>query len=252
MAEQSNIAWTGNTFNGWIGCTRVSPACDRCYAAEWAKRYERDVTWGEPGQKAKLRLTSDANWRKPHKWNRDAEKSGTRTKVFCSSLSDVFDNDADPMWRKRLWDVIAATPHLDWQLLTKRPQNIQKMLPDDWGVKGYANVWLGTTAENQTEYDRRKPILMSIPARIRFISMEPLLGPIAMGDGNAAMPDWVIVGGESGAGFRPMSMEAVESIRAQCANRGIAFFFKQDSSMKPGCKGRASDSLWSAKYFPVK
>lgn len=163
-------------------------------------------------------------------------------------MADVFDNDADPAWRKRLFDLIAATPNLDWQLLTKRPQNIHKMLPDDWGHLGYANVWIGTTCENQDEYERRKPLLMSIPARVRFISMEPLLGHIVQHE--TAHPDWVIVGGESGHGFRTMSMEAVESIRAQCANRGIAFFFKQDSSIKPGSRGRASQSLWAARYFP--
>lgn len=250
MGESSNIAWTHNTFNPWIGCTKVSPACDRCYAEDWAKTYRsKDVVWGKPGQRANLVKTSESTWRQPIKWNRAAEKAGERKRVFCASLADVFDTQANPEWRAQLWQLIFATPHLDWLLLTKRPQNMRDMVPwADGSERPWRNVWLGTTAENQEEYDRRKPLLMGVPAAVHFLSMEPLLGPIAQDDG--PHPNWVIVGGESGSGFRTMGMGWVESIRAQCANRNIAFFFKQDSSTKSGCKGRASESLWRAKYFP--
>lgn len=250
MADHSNIAWTDATFNPWIGCTRVSPACDRCYAAEWAKRYTPNVKWGEPGQKSVLHRTALANWKKPLAWQRKTAKEGRTIKVFCSSLADVFDNDADPTWRADLWGIIRATPNLTWQLLTKRPQNISKMLPIDWG-NGWPNVWLGTTTENQEEYDRRRLHLLKIPARVHFFSCEPMLSRIIPDHTNeSGKKIWYIVGGESGHGFRTLDMDAVADLRQDCANRGVAFFFKQDSSLRPGSRGRASDSLWSAKSFP--
>ncbi len=250
MAENSNIAWCDHTFNPVVGCTKVSAACDHCYAAEYAKRYEPLVTWGGPGQKAVHRRTAESNWRKPLSWNKRAknpEFGERRPRVFCASLADVFDKDWDPQVRADLWDLIGATPALDWLLLTKRPQNIADMLPGDWDG-GWDNVWLGTTAENQQEYDRRKKHLLAVPARVHFFSCEPLLGSIDLGEGPHG--DWYIVGGESGANFRPMSMGAVEQLRFQCSNRNIAFFFKQDSSVKPGSKGRASPELMACRAFP--
>jgi protein gp37 len=247
MASVSNIAWTDATFNPWIGCTKISPACDRCYAAEYTARYMPKVTWGEPGRRSNLIRTSSSTWQQPHRWHRAAIKYGVRKRVFCASLADVFDNDAEPTWRADLWGVIRATPNLDWQLLTKRPQNIEKMLPFDWG-KGWPHVWLGATAENQDEYDRRKRHLLAVPATVHFFSCEPLLGPIDLGDGPRG--DWYIAGGETGPGFRVMSMEAVQRLRSQCASRGIAFFFKQDSSLRPGSRGRATEDLWACRQFP--
>lgn len=282
MAENSNIAWTTHTFNPWIGCTKVSPACDRCYAEEWAAHYAKDVIWGKPGQHSKLRRTK--TWRDPLAWNKKAAADqtmfgGERPRVFCASLADVFDNDAPPDWRKDLWDLIGATPALDWLLLTKRPQNIKDMLPADWGADGWANVWLGTTVENQIEADRRIPHLLQIPARVHFLSCEPLLGPVRIDDlagpdgavlkplcgltwgpGSKGMHlrtaggpkiDWVIIGGESGHNYRTMSMEWVAALRVQCRDARVPVFFKQDSSIKPGCKGRASPELWACKQFPT-
>lgn len=177
MAENSKIEWTDHTFNPWTGCTKVSPACDHCYAEGWAKR-SGHVQWGPHGDR---RLTSAANWRKPLKWNEEARRLGIRYRVFCASLADVFDNHHSIMqdWRAQLWALIRATPNLDWQLLTKRPQNIAKMLPSDWG-DGWPNVWIGTTVENQVEADRRIPIFLNVPARVRFLSCEPLLGPLEL------------------------------------------------------------------------
>ena len=167
--------------------------------------------------------------------------------MFSNSLSDFFDNQVPAEWRADAWAIIKRTTHLDHLILTKRPQNIHKMLPDDWGM-GWKNVWLGTTAENQTEYDRRWPQLHTVPATVRFVSYEPALGPLRI-DGSQA-PDWIIVGGESGANRRPFDLVWAESLREHCSQIGTSIFFKQDSSFKPGQRGRASDALWNCKQFP--
>lgn len=209
MAENSGIEWTHHTFNPWIGCQKVSPACDACYAEAWDKRFGGE-RWGP---KAARTRTSNANWNKPLQWNRKAEAEGVRYRVFCASLADVFDNhrSIQPEWRADLWSLIRSTPHLDWLLLTKRPQNIARFLPDDWGG-GYPNVWLGTTVENQDEAERRVPILAATRARIRFLSCEPLLGYVSLRNIKASprartpasvQIDWVIAGGESGSRHRP-------------------------------------------------
>lgn len=178
MVENSNIEWTHHTFNPVLGCQKVGPGCDHCYAEGWAKRSGL-VDWG-PGETR--RVTSDAYWRQPLKWERDARAAGERRRVFCASLADVFDNAWPDGVRDRLWTLIKATPNLDWMLLTKRPGNIAKMLPDGliapaWGT-GYPNVWLGCTVVNQEEAERDVPKLLAVPAAVRFLSMEPLLGPV--------------------------------------------------------------------------
>src|SRR5579871_6812298 len=137
MGNETEISWTDSTFNPWIGCTNVSPGCDHCYAEAMAKRY----SWAKWGKHPRRR-TSQGNWRKPLQWNADANHfgriHGRRRRVFCASLADVFDNQVPRAWRADLFALIRATPELDWQLLTKRPQNIIKMLPADWGG-GYPN-----------------------------------------------------------------------------------------------------------------
>jgi protein gp37 len=132
--------------------------------------------------------------------------------------------------RDDLWALIHATPQLDWLLLTKRPENIAKMLPADWG-SGWRNVWLGTTCEDQKHFDHQWPILSRVPAVIRFISYEPALGPLVLGN---ARPNWVICGGESGAGNRTRYMDPTwaRSIRDQCTAAGIPFFMKQMTRKK--------------------
>lgn len=275
MAENSNIEWTHHTFNPWIGCTKVSPACDNCYAEAWANRFEDAERWGP---KALRRRTGQSTWVQPLKWNREAAKNGTRPRVFCASLADVFDNSVyvQPTWREDLWRLIRETQNLDWLLLTKRPQNIAKMLPPDWG-DGYPNVWLGTTVENQTEADRRIPHLLSIPAVIHFLSCEPLLGPVSlrwlsawpsekipalnpMGkstdhlDG-ARRLDWVITGGESGPRFRHADPNWFRQLRDQCQEAGVAFLFKQwEGSSQKDIKqmGRELDGVVHDGYPEVK
>lgn len=246
MAEKTGISWCDATFNPWIGCQKVSPGCDHCYAETLMDGRFGVVNWG-PG--APRRRTKLQNWNMLRRLNRKAAAAGVRFRVFCASLADVFDNAVDPAWRVDLWALIRETPHLDWLLLTKRPQNIAKRLPVDWG-NGWANVWLGTSVENQEEADRRIPHLLTVPAAVRFLSCEPLLGPVDLAFSLSRNPietasgllrrgmfspsleklrpiDWVIVGGESGTGARPMHPDWARELRYQCAAAGVPFFFKQ-------------------------
>jgi protein gp37 len=168
MGENSKIEWCDHTFNPWVGCTKISPACDHCYAESWSKRSGL-VEWGNHPR----RRTAENKWKNPPKWNAAAHaferEHGYRPRVFCASLADVFDIQVPLSWRADLFALIRVRRRLDWLLLTKRPQNILKMLPKDWG-DGYKNVWLGVTAENQSYLDQRWRILQRIPAVIRFIS----------------------------------------------------------------------------------
>ena len=224
MTDNTKIEWTDATFNPWLGCTKVSRACDFCYAEMWAKRSGL-VEWGNHPRWR----TSAANWRQPLKWQREAERTGVRKRVFCASLADVFDNQAPTEWRDDLWTLIAVCPALDWLLLTKRPQNIADMLPLMWP---WPNVWLGMTAENQEEFDRRYPYLAAVPARVHFISYEPALGPLSIADCYPA-PDWIICGGESGPHARLMEPAWSRSMRDQCAVADVSFFMKQMTSKAP-------------------
>jgi protein gp37 len=225
MAQNSKIEWTDHTFNPWVGCTNVSPGCDHCYAEAWSKRSGL-VKWG----KNPRRRTSEAYWRAPMKWQAASRsfsvQNGRRQRVFCASLADVFDNKADAGWRSDLFQLIGATPALDWLLLTKRPQNIEKMLPKSWPEGGMPNVWLGTTAEDQTRFDQRWPVLSRVPAVVRFISYEPAIGPVRLRLGEV-QPDWLIAGGESGHGSRAMQAAWVRDVVRDCEHRGVAPFFKQ-------------------------
>lgn len=222
--KDSKIEWTDHTFNPWTGCTKVSPGCDHCYAEAWSKR-SGIVEWGSHPR----RRTREAVWNQPLKWNAEARafknEHGRRQRVFCASLADVFDNQADPVWRQDLFALICDCRRLDWLLLTKRPQNIAKMLPRDWG-DGYRNVWLGVTAENQAYFDQRWAVLQKIPARIKFISYEPAIGPLRLPD-QGPVPDWLISGGESGGRARSLKPQWVRDIISDCRLKGVAPFHKQ-------------------------
>jgi protein gp37 len=258
MGTKTKIEWAHDTFNPWMGCTKVSPACDHCYAETLATT-RLGVQWGP---NAERRRTAPSTWRQPLAWNRKAEKEGQRRRVFCASLADVFDNAVPQEWREDLWRLVDATPHLDWLLLTKRPQLIMNRLPIDW-KGGRPNVWLGTTVENQAEADRRIPHLLAVPAAKRFLSCEPLLGPVDLSalplpapwprcdceghsprfdvlageimctgccEGPEAVDcriDWIIAGGESGPKARPSHPDWFRSLRDQCQAAGVPFFFKQ-------------------------
>ncbi len=224
--ENSKIEWCDHTFNPWIGCQHVSLGCDNCYAeTQNAFRKWNGGTWGPH---APRKRTSELNWQNPIKWNADARafkrEHGRRPRVFCASLADVFDNQAPSTWRKDLFALIRECRRLDWLLSTKRPQNIVKMLPADWG-DGYRNVWLGATAEDQTYFNQRWKYLQNIPALIKFISYEPALGPLRLPK-HGPYPDWLI-SGERGGGARPINPRWVRDIIADCRRKGVAQFHKQ-------------------------
>lgn len=241
MGENSKIEWCDHTFNPWVGCTPVSAACDFCYAESWAKRTGQANLW-----KGDRRRTTAANWKQPLKWNSEAAAAGLRRRVFCASLADVFDNQVPEEWRADMWALIAATPHLDWLLLTKRPQNIAKMLPGA-PVAGYGNVWLGTTAEDQPQYDIRWGHLSRITARVRFISYEPALGPLIDLYAMSTLPDLVIGGGESGSGARPSHWDWFRYVRDYCAKVGVIYFHKQNGEWAPGeCAGQQTRTQTAA------
>jgi protein gp37 len=263
VSENTNIEWADHTFNPWEGCQKVGPGCDNCYAETRNARFGGGtaVNWG-PG--APRRRTSVANWRKPMAWNRNAgvfyAQHQRRQRVFCASLADVFDNGVDVQWRCDLFDLIEKTPNLDWLLLTKRIGNVMRMITETaqirfdletvWNPRLLDNVWLGATIVNQAEADRDIPKLLAVPARVRFLSMEPLLGPVdldllkyedcAERDGKGGVLttrrkalDWVIVGGESGPNARPMSIQWTRSLRDQCAAAAVPFLFKQWGEWAP-------------------
>lgn len=228
MGKNSSIEWTHHTFNPWWGCAHVSPGCQNCYAEAWAKRVGEKV-WGT---KESRRFFTDKHWAEPLKWNQDAASDRERKRVFCASMADVFELREDlAVWRERLWNLIGATPWLDWLLLTKRPQNILGMVPwqNDWP----SNVWIGTTVEDQKRAEERLPFLLKIPAKCRFLSCEPLLGPVDLaksikgGTKHLFAIDWVIAGGESGANARAMLPGWARQLRDQCQTSKIPFHFKQ-------------------------
>lgn len=244
MAEKTDIAWCDSTHNEWLGCMKVSAGCDNCFAENLMDtRYGR-VKWGqrktdttEPSVGTRV-LTAEANRRKPFTWNRKAAEfqaqHGHRQRVFCSSLSDIFDNQVPRGWRVGLFHTIENTPELDWLLLTKRPENIGDMIDDcGWFKQIPRNVWLGTTCEDQAAYDKRWPILARFNVRVRFISYEPAIGPLSILD-HKEKPDWLICGGESGKGFRDVPLCTwAGDLLDECSEHFIPFFMKQMPGLRP-------------------
>lgn len=282
MGKNTKIEWCNRTFNPWIGCTKVSNGCGNCYAERFGKWF--GVEWG-PDRARKL--TSAANWRQPRSWDRKAAAEGRRLRVFCASLADVFDPEVPDDWRDRAFAVMALTPNLDWLVLTKRPERMRAYVTGHNGtraVRGFIgragrkndpafpalnwplpNVWLGVSVENQATADERVPILLDTPAALRFVSAEPLLGPLNLTaldtrlggcspvsmdalagqvwiPGNAMESsrtirgrhlDWIICGGESGPGARPCHPDWVRSLRDQCDEAQVPFFFKQWGRWRP-------------------
>lgn len=315
MTDRTRIEWCDSTFNPWTGCTKISPACDHCYAEALSKRAPKSIApWGSGEPR---RRTSTANWRKPLAWDAQAfaecsecgwrgEHRATlagvakasngicpgcgalestvpaRRRVFCASLADVFDNEVDPRWRHGLFDLIAATPNLDWLLLTKRIGNAISMLTEQerraaaryrespylsaW-LDGFPrNVWLGTTICNQDEADRDIPKLLAVPARLRFLSIEPMLGPVNLNldwnndtgrwdSSGRELPlrriDWVIAGGESGPHARPSHPDWFRSLRDQCAAANVPFLFKQWGEFAPTQRTMDEVDRSERKLVPV-
>jgi protein gp37 len=218
----SAIKWCDWSISFWLGCTKISDGCAKCFA--WFQdevRFKRVKFGNHP-----RRRTSLANWMRPYKWDAEAAEFGWRPIVFANVDSDFFDNQAPADWRMAAWDIMRDTPHLLWIILTKRPQNIPAMLPPDWG-DGYSNVILGVSVENQREAERRIPLLLSVPARRYALSCEPLLEPLDLRQWLASI-GWVIVGGESGSEPRYMQPDWARDIRDQCRPiDGCAFLMKQ-------------------------
>lgn len=310
--KNSNIEWCDHTFNAWEGCTMISPGCANCYAENRNQRFHGGKHWG-PGAPRLIR--SDAYWKEPLKWDKEAAKRqdeltarrkaigakdgpewhARRPRVFCSSLADWLDEEGPIDQLARLMTLIHATPNSDWLLLTKRPQNWKRRIPEairsittldgkngdvwqwmvDWfGGLAPANVWIGTTVEDQQRADERIPELLKIPARVRFLSCEPLLGPVNLvgrawtgQHGRAAQQwedgarsiDWVICGGESGPKARPMHPDWAGSLRDQCQSAGVPFLFKQWGEWMPGgfydgftvpdCMGDRANDEKNMHYF---
>jgi protein gp37 len=218
MAKNSKIAWCDHTFNPWIGCQKISPGCDHCYAEGMNHRFG-GINWGP---KAPRRRTSAANWKGPVRWNKAAQGKKVKPKVFCASMADVFDNKAPVGARDDLWALIKATPNLQWILLTKRVGNVPKMLPADWGT-GYSNVWLGITVVDQQEADKDTPELNKIPAAKHWLSIEPQLDLIKLPE----PVEWVVSGCESGPGRRDYDLDWARGLRDECTTTNIPFFLKQ-------------------------
>lgn len=236
MGKDTKIEWAHHTFNGWWGCTKVSEACRHCYAESMAKRTGHAV-WGADAERRPL---SDNNWRQPLKWDRSARKRGVVERVFCASMSDVFEDRRDlDEHRERLWDLIRQTTNLRWLLLTKRPENIAAMLPADL-VDDY-RIWIGTTVEDKKTAEERIHHLVNLTAVVRFVSCEPLLQAVSLYRVlRGAGLDWVIVGGESGGGARPMYPAWVRQIRDECLTFGVPFLFKQWGAFRPSVIGLGS------------
>ena len=293
--KNSKIEWTTHTFNPWIGCTKVSPGCALCYAETLMDHRMGRAKWGPGNPRSR---TSSHLWNEPLKWNKEAlvsevlhPETHERPRVFCASLSDWLDDEVSIEWLVDLFTLIRSTPNLDWLLLTKRPENWPSRIEGalkfieahplwdavdnnhilsivrnwlaDWFVLGIppGNIWMGTSVENQEMAQKRIPVLLSIPAKVRFLSCEPLLGEISfrwlwtpknwretqgkVDEYECLRGDrihWVIVGGESGPNARPMAQKWARDIRDQCEATGIPFLFKQWGAWGPCPDGGMTDS----------
>lgn len=255
MAETTPIEWTDRTWSPWEGCTKVGPGCDHCYAEAMNRWLRGGENWG-PG--APRREFSEEHWKKLERWNAQAEKKGKREKVF-PSICDPFDNEVRPELRARHWAAMMMTPWLDHLILTKRIGNAERMLAAP-GMPNVVlpNVWIGATVVNQEEADRDIPKLLATPARVRFLSVEPMLGPIDLHLEMTSVADrlrvasevaqfglarrqtrsdwlhWVICGGESGRQARPMHPDWPSDLERQCRIAGVPFLFKQWGEWAPG------------------
>lgn len=243
MGAETAIAWCNDTFNPWLGCTKVAPECDNCYAAALdEQRYSKTLDggtkdapvshWG-PGAPRHLTKT----WRQPIAWNnaqRKAIEAGSQEprRVFGGSLMDWADNEVDPSWRASYWGLIQQTPYLTWLLLTKRAPNIAKMLPADFSRERYPHVWLGTTAGTQARIDTDGMRLLEVDAAVSFLSVEPILETINLAPWlerarTLRRRAWVIVGGESGRKARACDLDAVRFIVRCCIAARVPVFVKQ-------------------------
>jgi protein gp37 len=262
MSETSKIEWTRSTFNPWIGCTKVSPGCDYCYAEVSTPARSMKIHWGAGQQRHRI---APANWNQVCKWSAKAAETGEFWRVFTGSLADIFDNEVPDEWRSGFSALARDCPHLTLQVLTKRIGNAPRMPPADWG-SGYPNVWLGISVIDQEEADGDIPKLLTTPAAVRWLSMEPLLGPVDIRLSHARharhalsavnyptgkpFVDWVVVGGESGNQARPMHPDWARYLRDQCAAAGVPFLFKQWGEWTPEDPGEEIREFDCAGVLP--
>jgi protein gp37 len=244
MGENSGISWTNHTFNPWWGCAKVSEGCKHCYAETFVTKRRGLPIWGEHGDR---RFFGAEHWRGPERWNAKAMIAGTPARVFVASMADVFEDHPEPAIavkqseaRARLYEQIERCSWLDYLLLTKRIENARALLPPAWLTNPRPNVWLGTTAEDQRRWDERVPKLLAIPAAVRFVSVEPQIGPVRMG---GIRPDLVITGGESGPGARTYELAWARDLRDDAAALGTCFFMKQ-----AGARPRADPRLVEPRF----
>ncbi len=260
MAETTGIKWATHTASPWFGCTEVSPGCAHCYARELTLQHKW-AGWGDSSP----RVPSKGFWRDAYKWNRRAAGANQRPRVF-TSLMDWLDPKVPIEWLAEFLKVIYETPHLDWLLLTKRPElyadRMRSVLTHfaevgghdtaDWLIdwrdgESPTNVWVGVTCEDRKRADERIPILWRIPARVRWVSVEPLLETFQI---DVKLLDWAVIGGESGPKRRDCGVGAIISIADQCKWAGVPVFVKQDCALRPGQQGRIPDDIWALKEFP--
>jgi protein gp37 len=253
VSEKTGISWTHHTFNPWWGCVKVSPACAHCYAERDSKRYGFTV-WGPDSDR---RFFGDAHWKEPRHWNAHARRLGQRRRVFCASMADICEIVTRPdiaaqmeHARARLWTLIEETPHLDWLLLTKRPENFKRLLPATWFEQPQPNVWLMTTVEDQPHADRRLTHLLNTPAIVHGVSYEPALGAVDfspyIGAGRRTLVglDWIVAGGESGGQARPSHVAWFRAVRDACQRAGVPFHFKQWGEYVPVAPIYGSDPVY--------
>jgi protein gp37 len=233
VAQGTSIEYVDHSFSPWWGCSRISPGCARCFAADNARRWGQGDLWRLHGPR---RVVSENQWRQPPRWNRVAQQDGRLARVLCGTMCDVFeDHPAVTGARARLFTLIEATPWLAWCLFTKRPGNAPGMVP--WGSTWPPNAWLIASTENQEQAGERIPLLLAAPALVKGLSVEPMLSPNDL-DAAGAWPvggggtDWVIIGGESGRA-RPMHPQWARDVVGQCAEHSTAAWFKQWGSWGP-------------------
>ncbi|ADV68798.1 DUF5131 family protein [Deinococcus maricopensis] len=229
-STKTTIEWTDKTWNPTTGCTKVSPGCKFCYAEGITRRFKQAFPSGFDFAIHRERLDQ------PKKWKR-------QSKIFVNSMSDVFHEDMPYEFLAEIFDVIIKCPQHIFQILTKRSAKLSELAS---ALPWPDNLWVGVSVESQKQVFRVDD-LRRVPARVRFLSCEPLLGPLEL---DLTGIHWVITGGESGASARPIDPEWVRSIRDQCVEQGVAFFHKQWGGRSPKANGRLLDGrLWSE--FPV-
>ncbi len=258
--KNTKIGYCDHTFSPWYGCTKTSPGCDHCFAERWAKRFGM-CEWG-PGKPR--RLASEAKWREPLQWEREAVR-GAKPNWECIDaagvpaqmivhprvlvdLCDWLDPEVPVEWLRRFRDLIRSTPNLRWLCLTKRPEEFKRRMP--WPNQPLENLWFGVSVEDQPRAEERLAVLRDIPAAHKWASFEPLLELVCAGRYLYDGIEYAVIGGETGPSYREMPLAALERLVEDCIAASIRVHVKQDSGPRPGMQGRIPDRLWEMKALP--